>query len=212
MIVLENVAFPAGGLDEDVLEELKRHGFPRECLWCKSCGGFEDVSSHSIPQKMWDLWWFWICQTCFFFSRRWSELNSTSRMNNLHRSRTSWFSNGDVLHLCVVRTGTDKPEQSFGRRYAINCLQNNKHNSVTTTYYLLAAKRRRMMEHLQMQQEKLDCMNWWCGDGFKPESRHGSRYCIFFPADSLICLITCQPQGFSIAMFVAKEQWLRFIK
>lgn len=42
----------------------------------------------------------------------------------------------------------------FPREYAINCLQNNKHNSVTTTYYLLAAKRRRMMEHLQMQQEK----------------------------------------------------------
>eukprot|EP00438_Fugacium_kawagutii_P025529 Skav228456 [mRNA] locus=scaffold1058:221962:226430:- [translate_table: standard] len=63
-----------GGLDEDVLEELKRHGFPRE------------------------------------------------------------------------RPGDEG--------YAINCLQNNKHNSVTTTYYLLAAKRRRMMEHLQMQQEK----------------------------------------------------------
>lgn len=42
----------------------------------------------------------------------------------------------------------------FPREYAINCLQNNKHNSVTTTYYLLAAKRRRMMKHLQMQQEK----------------------------------------------------------
>eukprot|EP00434_Breviolum_minutum_P024739 symbB.v1.2.021849.t1/scaffold1913.1/size122320/5 len=42
----------------------------------------------------------------------------------------------------------------FPREYAINCLQNNKHNSVTTTYYLLAAKRKRMMEHLQMQQEK----------------------------------------------------------
>ncbi|CAK9045118.1 unnamed protein product [Durusdinium trenchii] len=40
----------------------------------------------------------------------------------------------------------------FPREYAINCLQNNKHNSVTTTYYLLAAKRRRMMEHLQMEE------------------------------------------------------------
>eukprot|EP00435_Cladocopium_sp_Y103_P011191 s1290_g2.t3 len=48
----------------------------------------------------------------------------------------------------------------FPREYAINCLQNNKHNSVTTTYYLLAAKRRRMMEHLQMQQEKLSCVSW----------------------------------------------------
>jgi len=42
----------------------------------------------------------------------------------------------------------------FPREYAINCLQNNKHNSVTTTYYLLAAKRKRMMDHLQRQEER----------------------------------------------------------
>ncbi|CAK9045134.1 unnamed protein product [Durusdinium trenchii] len=44
----------------------------------------------------------------------------------------------------------------FPREYAINCLQNNKHNSVTTTYYLLAAKRRRMMEHLQMEERNAE--------------------------------------------------------
>eukprot|EP00930_Biecheleria_cincta_P039584 TRINITY_DN2719_c2_g3_i3.p1 TRINITY_DN2719_c2_g3~~TRINITY_DN2719_c2_g3_i3.p1 ORF type:complete len:765 (+),score=108.40 TRINITY_DN2719_c2_g3_i3:436-2730(+) len=44
----------------------------------------------------------------------------------------------------------------FPREYAVNCLQQNKHNNVTTTYYLLAAKRKRMVEQLQPQLRPFD--------------------------------------------------------
>ena len=141
----------------------------------RSCGGFEDISI-----KKWS----------FFFE---DGLNWITLLgwNFEIIPEKQWFSMAMEGSSTCASCAWEETNRSpvFGRRYAINCLQNNKHNSVTTTYYLLAAKRRRMMEHLQMQQEKLSCVSWCYGVCFKLESRHGN---IYVPLIVWYVWFTCQ--------------------